>query len=89
MLRHAFGATYAGLDHEVRLPEVHGRADMLFGATVFEFKSDLGREMRDVLARLLDYLAERERQTSRKYLGVATDGATFVATGYPRASGAC
>jgi hypothetical protein len=79
LLRHGFGADYAALDHEVRLPEVHGRADMLFGATVFEFKSDLRREMGDVQARLPDYLAERERQTGRPYLGLATDGATFVA----------
>jgi hypothetical protein len=59
ILRRGFGAAYAALDHEVRLPEVRGRADMLFGATVFEFKSDLRREMDDVLARLPDYLAER------------------------------
>ncbi len=79
ILRHGFGAAYAALDHEVRLPEVHGRADMLFGATVFEFKSDLRREMGDVEARLPDYLAERERRTGRQYLGIASDGATFVA----------
>jgi N-6 DNA Methylase len=81
ILRNGFGAAYAALDHEVRLPEVRGRADMLFGATVFEFKSDLRREMGDVLARLPDYLAERERQTGRRYQGIATDGATFVAFG--------
>ncbi|HZS82240.1 MAG TPA: N-6 DNA methylase, partial [Stellaceae bacterium] len=79
LLRHGFGAAYAALDHEVRLPEVSGRADMLFGATVFEFKSDLRREMGDVEARLPDYLRERERRTGRRYLGIATDGATFIA----------
>ncbi len=79
ILRNGFGAAYAALDHEVRLPEVHGRADMLFGATVFEFKSDLRRESGDVQARLPDYLAERERQTGRRYMGIATDGASFVA----------
>lgn len=79
ILRHAFGAGYLDLDHEVRLPEVHGRVDTLFGATVFEFKRDLRREMPDVEARLPDYLAERERQTGRRYLGIATDGAGFVA----------
>ena len=52
---------------------------MLFGATVFEFKSDLRRQMDDVLARLPDYLAERERQTRRRYLGITTDGVSFVA----------
>jgi hypothetical protein len=79
ILRHAFGAAYLDLDHEVRLPEVHGRVDTLFGATVFEFKRDLRREMPDVEARLPDYLRERERQTGRRYLGIATDGATFIA----------
>src|SRR4051794_2565521 len=41
ILRSAFHADYAALDHEVRLPEVRGRADMLFRATVSEFKHDL------------------------------------------------
>src|SRR3954454_9013687 len=79
ILRHGFGAGYAAFSHEVRLPEVHGRADLLFGATVFEFKSDLRREANDVAVRLPDYLAERERQTGRRYLGIATDGAAFIA----------
>ena len=79
VLHHVFGADYLAFDHEVRMPEVHGRADMLFGATVFEFKSDLRRETADVLARLPDYLRERERQTGRRYLGIATDGASFIA----------
>src|SRR3954454_23975299 len=50
ILRHGFGAGYESFSHEVRLPEVRGRADLLFGATVFEFKSDLRKEMRDVQA---------------------------------------
>lgn len=79
ILRHGFGADYMAFDHEVRMPEVRGRADMLFGATVFEFKRDLRQEMPDVLARLPAYLGERERRTHRRYLGIATDGATFVA----------
>ena len=79
MLRHGFGADYLALDHEIRMPEVRGRADMLFGATVFEFKRDLRQEMPDVLARLPDYLADRERRTQRRFLGIATDGASFVA----------
>jgi hypothetical protein len=32
-----------------------------------------------VLAKLPDYLAERQRRTNRRYLDIATDGATFVA----------
>jgi SAM-dependent methyltransferase len=79
ILRYGFGAAYHEIDHEVRLPEVHGRADTLFGSVVFEFKRDLRQELGDVQARLPDYLAERERQTRRRFLGIATDGATFIA----------
>ena len=79
ILRYGFGVDYHDIDHEVRLPEVHGRADTLFGSVVFEFKRDLRLEQGDVFARLPDYLSERERQTGRRFLGIATDGATFVA----------
>jgi SAM-dependent methyltransferase len=79
ILRYGFGAAYHAIDHEVRLPEVHGRADTLFGSVVFEFKRDLRQELADVSARLPDYLAEREQQTGRRFLGIATDGATFIA----------
>lgn len=74
-----FDVAYHAIDHEVRLPEVHGRADTLFGSVVFEFKRDLRQELPDVFARLPDYLGERERQTGRRFLGIATDGATFLA----------
>lgn len=79
MLRHGFGADYLAIDQEVRLPEVRGRADTLFGSVVFEFKSNLQRELGDVHARLPDYLADRERQTGRRFVGIATDGAEFIA----------
>lgn len=79
ILRYGFGVGYHEIDHEVRLPEVHGRADTLFGSVVFEFKRDLRQELADVEARLPDYLAERERQTRRRFLGIATDGTTFIA----------
>ncbi len=79
ILRYGFGVDYHDINHEVRLPEVHGRADTLFGSVVFEFKRDLRLEQGDVFARLPDYLSERERQTGRRFLGIATDGATFVA----------
>ena len=58
---------------------MRGRADMLFGATVFEFKSDLRREIGDVLARLPDYLAEREAAHRTPVSRIATDGASFLA----------
>ena len=34
ILRYGFGVAYHEVDHEVRLPEVHGRADTLFGSVV-------------------------------------------------------
>jgi hypothetical protein len=43
ILRHAFGANWLSLDHEVRMPEVHGRADTLFGATVFACSRPCGQ----------------------------------------------
>ncbi|MCB1882868.1 MAG: N-6 DNA methylase [Geminicoccaceae bacterium] len=79
LLRNVFDSDAAAIDHEARLPEVRGRADMLLGSTVFEFKRDLRREKGDVEARLPDYLEECERRAKRRYLGIATDGATFVA----------
>jgi SAM-dependent methyltransferase len=79
LLHHAFGADYLAIDQEVRLPEVHGRADTLFGSVVFEFKGNLQRELGDVYARLPDYLTARERQTGRRFVGIATDGAEFIA----------
>ena len=42
-------------------------------------KRDLRQEIQDVRARLPDYLTERETHTSRRFLGIATDGATFIA----------
>jgi SAM-dependent methyltransferase len=74
------GRQVGALTQEYRMPLVGGRADALFGATVFEFKSDLRHELRDVEAKLPDYLAEHERQTGRKpALGISTDGATWLA----------
>ena len=80
LLTDALGVQVGAVTHEYRMPLVGGRADALFGATVFEFKKDLRHEKRDVLAKMPDYLAEHERQTGRRpALGIATDGATFIA----------
>ena len=74
------GREVGALTHEKRMPLVGGRADALFGATVFELKTDLRRERADVLAKLPDYLAQHERDTGRRpALGIATDGASFLA----------
>ncbi len=67
------------IEFEVRVPEVRGRIDAVFGSTVFEFKRDLRRETNDAESQLLRYISEREQSTNRRYLGIATDGAEFVA----------
>ena len=51
----------------------------MLGRTVFELKSNLKRERKDAEEGLTRYLAERENQTGEKYVGIATDGADFIA----------
>ncbi|MCC7282028.1 MAG: N-6 DNA methylase, partial [Acetobacteraceae bacterium] len=58
---------------------IRGRIDTLFGAVVFEWKHDLAAERGDVDRRLPDYLAEVERDVGRRALGIAGDGALFIA----------
>jgi hypothetical protein len=79
ILHNAFGVSWDDISHEVRLPRVHGRIDTMFAGTVFEFKRDLRQETGDVERKMPDYLAERERQTGQKFVGLATDGANFIA----------
>jgi SAM-dependent methyltransferase len=80
LIQDGLGRQVGALTHEYRMPLVGGRADALFGNTVFEFKQDLRRELPDVESRLPDYLRDRERETGRKpALGISTDGATFLA----------
>jgi hypothetical protein len=67
------------LNFEIAIPEVRGRMDALLGATVFEFKSNLLRERGEAETQLTRCLSERERAAGRRYLGIATDGADFVA----------
>lgn len=78
ILVNGLGASSTELDFERRVPEVHGRIDALLGRTVFEFKSDLRREIRDVENKLPDYLAQRETETGSHFIGIATDGTTFI-----------
>ena len=67
------------IEFERPAPEVRGRIDALLGRTVFELKSDLRRERADAEEGLTRYLTDRERQTGEKYVGIATDGADFIA----------
>jgi hypothetical protein len=81
LLRSGFGAPYDEINHEVYLLDGRGRIDTLWGATVIELKSDLRRELDDVLARLPAYLADATSRSHspRPVTGLATDGATFIA----------
>lgn len=79
LLRDGLGADSIDIDFESRVPEVRGRIDALLGSTIFEVKSDLQRERHDAVTQLSRYLPEKERETGRRYIGVATDGAEFQA----------
>ena len=75
---HGLGASSTKIYFERRVPEVHGRIDALLRRTVFEFKSDLRRERGDAERKLPDYLSQREADTGEHFVGIATDGATFL-----------
>ena len=79
LLVDGLGADSLDIDFEKRVPEVHGRIDALLGRTVFELKSNLERERRDAEEALPRYLSDRETQTGERYVGIATDGAEFIA----------
>lgn len=81
LLRSGFGASYDEIGQEVYLLDRSGRIDTMWGATVIELKSDLRRELDDVIARLPVYLADAaaRSRSPRPVTGLATDGATFIA----------
>ncbi len=58
LLRSGFGAPYDEIGHEIYLLDRSGRIDTMWGATVIELKTDLRRELDDVIARLPAYLAD-------------------------------
>ena len=79
ILTDALGARSEQIAFERRIPEVNGRMDALLGRTIIEIKADLRREGQAAETQLTRYLPERERATGQRYVGLATDGATFVA----------
>ena len=79
LLTDGLGARSTEIDFERPLPEVRGKADALLGRTVFEFKSNLRRESADAEAQLPRYLAQREAETRERFVGIATDGASYAA----------
>ncbi|MBI4337997.1 MAG: N-6 DNA methylase [Chloroflexi bacterium] len=78
LLVDGLGARSTEVDFERPVPEVRGRIDALLGRTVFEFKSDLRHEKQDAERKLPDYLGQREAETGQHFVGIATDGATFL-----------
>lgn len=78
LLVEEFGVELAALDFERRVPEVKGRLDALIGRTVFEAKRNLDLEWDDVVRRMPDYLADREREENQRFVGIASDGFKWV-----------
>ncbi len=78
LLVDGLGASSSDVVFERPLSEVRGRTDALLGETVFEFKRDLRSETGDAEEGLTRYLTDRERDTGRRFLGVATDGSLFA-----------
>jgi len=79
LLTEEFGVELHHLDFERRVPEVKGRLDASIGRTVFEAKKNLDQEWADVLRRMPDYLADREREEREKFVGIAADGLKYFA----------
>ncbi|HLY57096.1 MAG TPA: N-6 DNA methylase [Stellaceae bacterium] len=81
LLRLGFEAPCSEIEHEVYLLDRSGRIDTMWGAVVIELKNDLRREIGDVLARLPAYMADASARSRspRPVIGLATDGATFIA----------
>jgi hypothetical protein len=78
LLVEEFGVALGALDFERRVPEVRGRLDALIGRTVFEAKRNLDQEWDDVVRRMPDYLADREREEGERFVGIASDGLKWV-----------
>jgi hypothetical protein len=78
LLIEEFGVELGSLDFERRVPEVKGRLDALIGRTVFEAKRNLDQEWDDVVRRMPDYLADREREEGTRFVGIAADGLKWV-----------
>ena len=79
LLTDALGARSEQIAFERRIPEVNGRMDALLGRTVIEIKARPAPGGQAGRGQLTRYLPERERATGQRYVGLATDGATFIA----------
>ena len=79
LLVEGLGARSDQVRFEEPLPEVRGRADALLGRTLFEFKRDLRAESADAESQLTRYIGQKQKDTGEHYIGIATDGAVFIA----------
>ena len=79
LLVEGLGARSDQVRFEEPLPEVRGRADALLGRTLFEFKRDLRAESADAESQLARYIGQKQKDTGEHYIGIATDGAVFIA----------
>jgi hypothetical protein len=77
LLIEEFGVELSDVRFEQRI-EVKSRTDALIGRTIFEAKSNLDKEWRDVEAKMPDYLANREAAEKERFVGVASDGLKWV-----------
>jgi len=77
LLVEEFGVPLAEIRFEQRI-EVRSRTDALIGRTVFEAKRDVTAEWADVARKMPDYLANREAEENERYIGIASDGRTWV-----------
>ncbi len=77
LLTDGLGIPSSDITHEKRVDT--GRIDALLGRTVFEFKRDLRKETADATYQLTQYMREQHEKAGERFIGVATDGATFVA----------
>lgn len=79
LLTDGLGIPAGDIDHEKRV--VTGRIDALLGRTVLEFKRDLrlASESADAVTQLRMYMREQRARSGAHYVGIATDGATFIA----------
>lgn len=72
----------ASTDYEVEEQvghlQVRGRIDTVIGDSLFEFKTDLGRELADAEIQLKKYLGGfHDKNPLRRCVGIATDGVKF------------
>ena len=79
LLVDGLGASSDQVRFEEPLPEVRGRADALLGRTLVEFKRDLRAESADAESQLARYIGQKQKDTGEHYIGIATDGAVFIA----------